>query len=70
MSPTAVEVSGAIVTTVTTIVTTTVGAGVFLSILFNVLLMKYMGRNKSNAVDIPMETVDTPQESLPVHQVN
>ena len=52
------------------IATTTVGACVFISILFNVLLITYKRRKKSNDVNIPIETVDTPQESLPNDQVN
>lgn len=69
MFPTAAAISDTIVSTVTTIVTTTVGAGVFLVILFQVLLIKYKRRKKTNVVNIPMETVDTPQESLPIDQV-
>ena len=68
-SPTAEGVSDTIVATVTTIVTTTVGAGVLLVILFQVLLIIYK-RRKKTVVNIPMETVDTPQEPLPNDQVN
>ena len=50
--------------------TTTVGACAFISILFNVFLITYKRRKKSNDVNIPIETVDTPQESLPNDQVN
>ena len=69
-SSTAEGVSDTIVATVTTIVTTTVGAGVLLVILFQVLLIIYKRRKKSTVVNIPMETVDTPQEPLPNDQVN
>ena len=50
--------------------TITVGAGVLLVILFQVLLILYKRRKKSTAVNIPMETVDTPQEPLRNDQVN
>ena len=50
--------------------TTTVGAGVLLVILFQVLLIVYKRRKKSTAVNILMETVDTPQEPLRNDQVN
>ena len=61
---------GVSVTTVTMIVTTTVGAGVLLVILFHVLLILCKRMKKSTAVNIPMETVNTPQEPLPNNQVN
>ena len=63
-------VEGVSVTTVTTIVTTTVGAGVLLVILFQVLFTIYKRRKKSTVVNIPMEAVNTPQEPLPNDQVN
>ena len=66
-SPTSASTSDA--ARVTTIVTTTVGAGVLL-VIFLVLLMKYKRRNESKVINIPMEIVDAPQESLPIDEVN
>ena len=70
LSPKEAGNSATDVTTITTIVAATVGAGVFLSILFNILLLTYKRRKKSDVVNIPIEVVDTPQEPLPNDQVN
>jgi hypothetical protein len=55
------------------IIATTV-AGVFLIIIIIVLFVKYKRLKRalglSTHVDIPLEAVDTPQESLPVDQVS
>ena len=55
------------------IIATTV-AGVFLSIIIIVLLVKYKRLKRalrlSTHVDIPLEAVETPYESLPIDQVS
>jgi hypothetical protein len=49
-------------------------AGVFLSIIIIVLLVKYKRLKRalrlSTHVDIPLEAVETPYESLPIDQVS
>jgi hypothetical protein len=56
------------------IIATTVGAGVFLSIVLIVLLVKYKRRKRasklSTPVNIPLETNETSPEPLPVDEVN
>jgi uncharacterized membrane protein (DUF4010 family) len=55
-------------------IATTVGAGVFLSIVLIVLLMKYKrckrAPNMSTPVSISLETNEISQEPLPVDEVN
>jgi hypothetical protein len=56
------------------IIATTLGAGVFLSIVLIVLLIKYKRRKRapklSFLVNIPLETNETSPEPLPVDEVN
>jgi hypothetical protein len=52
-------------------IATTVGAGVFFSIMLVVLLLKYKRRKMAPMLSTPVhEAVETASESLPIDQVN